>query len=444
MRHASALFNSSAFRTALITLCIALVCALGHRLYISQDMTASELHTLKTTSVKTLAQLSNPLDVEVFINPRDSQLESITTLFDKYRSHKTDITLTVTDPALDPQRMRELDIAAGGEIFIRYQNRTQRLTQLSEQSVTTAIQRLSRNKNHTLQFTTGHGERSTSGKTNADLGQFAQQLSESGFTITTINLSEQNALDANQGTLVIAGPLQRFLANEVIVLLDYIANGGNLIWLTEPDSDDGLNSVAIELGIERLPGVVIDMAAQQLNVERPDFAVANNYNQHQATNGFSAVTLFPQAAALGFIAEREWQVTPLVQSSDQAWTETGALSGKVAFGDDQQEVRGPLSLVVALQRSKAGKQQRVVVAGDGDFIADAWIANGGNRDLAGRLFNWNVEEEAMIGLTAPATSNTQLNLSRNGMLMLAGVAFVLLPALMFSVATGVWYRRQHG
>jgi len=407
-------------------------------------MTANAQHTLKPQSVDTLSLLAAPLDVEVFINPKDPQVETVVALFDKYRTHKTDINITFTDPALDPQRMRKLDVAPGGEIFIRYLNRTQRLTQLSEQSLTSAMQKLARTDSHTVLFTSGHGERSIESKSNADLGIFAQQLKDSGFTVASINLSEQSSLDHNNGTLVIAGPLQRFLANEVALLLDYISRGGNLIWLTEPASDDGLKPLAIELGIERLPGVVIDMAAQQLDVERPDFAVATSYFRHQATEGFSAVTLFPQSAGLSVDPDREWQVTPLVQSGEQAWTETGALTGKVEFGDDQREVRGPVPLVFAMERDKNNKQQRVVVAGDGDFLADAWIANGGNRDLGNRLLNWGVADTAMIGITAPPTQDVQLNLSRAGTLGLIAVAFLLLPGLMFSAATGVWYRRHHG
>jgi len=438
------LLTPSLVRTILIVLCFAMACALGNRLYARKDMTANAQHTLKPQSVETLALLSTLLDVEVFINPKDPQVESVVTLFDRYRTHKDNINITFTDPALDPQRMRQLDVAPGGEIFIRYQNRTQRLTQLSENTLTSAMQKLARTDSHTVLFTTGHGERSINSKTNADLGIFAQQLKDSGFTTGSINLSEQGSLDSNNGTLVIAGPLQRFLANEVALLLDYVSRGGNLIWLTEPASDDGLKPLAIELGIERLPGVVIDMAAQQLKVERPDFAVATSYFRHQATNGFSAVTLFPQSSGLSFDPNREWQATPLVQSGEQAWTETGALSGKVEFGDDQREIKGPFPIVFALERNKNNKQQRVVVAGDGDFLADAWLANGGNRDLGNRLFNWSAADTAMIGITAVDTQEMQLTLSRKGTLSLVAVAFLLLPGLMFSAATGVWYRRQHG
>jgi len=129
------LVNASVVRTMLIVLCFAMACALGNRLYALKDMTASAHHTLKPQSVETLALLSAPLDVEVLINPKDPQVETVAALFEKYRTHKPDVNVSFNDPALDPQRMRQLDVAPGGEIFIRYQNRTQRLTQLSESSL---------------------------------------------------------------------------------------------------------------------------------------------------------------------------------------------------------------------------------------------------------------------------------------------------------------------
>ena len=438
-------FISPAFlRTALIVLCFVLVCTLGNRLYTRIDITSGAIHTLKPHTIATLNALQGPVEAEVFINPLDGQNQSISELFKKYQSHKTDLNLTFTDPALDPQKMRTLGVASGGEIFLHYKNRTSRLSQLSEYSLTLAFQRLVRKGNQKLLFTEGHGERSINGTTNADLGLFAQQLKDSGLEIDTINLSTLNSIDTNIGTIVIAGPIQRFLGNEVALLLDFISRGGNLVWLTEPASNDGLKAVELELGIQRLPGVVIDLAAQELPVERPDFAIANNYSKHQATDGFDAVTLFPQATGLNVLTDREWRAAALVQAGDQAWTESGALTGKVEFGDDQSEIQGPFPLILALERERSNKQQRVIVAGDGDFLADAWIGNGGNRELANRLFNWSVADTEMLGIDAPQASDTQLNMTRTSKFVLAGVALLLLPGLMFSAATSVWYRRQHG
>ncbi len=431
-------------RPALMVATFTLIAILGNRLYTNYDMTATARHTLLEQSTKTLASLKGPVSAEIFINPKDQQRTAVEDLLNKYRAAKADFSFAVTDPALDPSRMRELNIAPGGEIFFHYKDRTQRITQVSEQAVSMAFQRLARSAPRMASFVTGHGERSLTSSNNADISIFATQLRESGFTTRSVSLSDNTNLDVNSGLLVIASPLQRFLPAETATLLDYLSRGGNLLWLTEPATDDGLKAIEFELGVQRLPGVVVDMAAQKLQVDRPDFAIANNYSPHIATQGFTSVTLFPQASGLELQPNREWRAAALVQAGEQAWTETGALSGEVAFGDDEREVAGPFPLILALERQRAGKTQKVVISGDGDFIADAWISNGGNRDLGSRLFNWGVDDEDLIPVQYPLASDLTLELSPFATVSLFLLALVLLPGSLFGAATKVWYQRRHG
>lgn len=436
--------NPQLARPALIVATFILITILGNRLYINHDMTGTGRHTLLEQSTQTLASLKGPVSAEIFINPQDQQRAVVEDLLNKYRAAKADFSYTVTDPALDPARMRKLNIAPGGEIFFHYKGRTQRITQVSEQVVSMAFQRLSRNAPRVASFVTGHGERAIKNSNNADISIFATQLRESGFETRTISLSDNTNLDVSNGLLVIASPLQRFLPAETATLLDYLSRGGNLLWLTEPTTDDGLKAIEFELGVRRLPGVVVDMAAQKLQVERPDFAIANNYSPHIATQGFTSVTLFPQASGLELQPNREWRAAALVQAGEQAWTETGALSGEVAFGDDNREVAGPFPLILALERQRAGKTQKVLISGDGDFLADAWIGNGGNRDLGSRLFNWGVDDEDLIPVQYPVASDLTLELSPFATVSLFLLALVLLPGSLFGAATKVWYQRRHG
>lgn len=133
-----------------------------------------------------------------------------------------------------------------------------------------------------------------------------------------------------------------------------------------------------------------------------------------------------------------------MEAGEQAWTETGALSGEIKFGDDEREVAGPMPMALSLERARNNRQQRVIVVGDGDFIADAWIGNGGNRDLGNRLFNWLVDDTELLQLEHPVATDAKLEISRNGVLAISLLALFLLPAALFSNATRVWYRRRHG
>jgi hypothetical protein len=433
-----------AMRPLLILACLILLLVLAQRVYFQTDMTANSRHTLLPQSVETLALFNEAIDVEVFINPLDGQREAITSLLEKYREYKSDLQVRFTDPALDPALMRKLNIAPGGEIFFRAGTQLQRITQVSETAVTMALQRLARTTPPTAVFVTGHGERAVKSTNNADIGIFAAQLQEAGFVIDNINLTEHNTIDTSNGMLVIASPLSRYLPGEVALILDYLTRGGNMLWLTEPASDDGLKAVELELGVMRSPGVVVDLASQNLAVDRPDFAVANNYSPHQATQGFSSVTLFPQASALQLQPNREWRAAALVQAGEQAWTETGALSGQIAYGDDKREIAGPFPLILALEREKADKLQKVLISGDGDFIADAWIANGGNRDLGNRLFNWTADDNDLVAISAPAVADNRLDMPDTATILLVVLSLLLIPAALFATGGKVWYTRRYG
>lgn len=430
-------------RPALVIVAMLAIGTLVSRHPMIADMTATGRHSLMPQTVDTLDQLQGTLAAEAFIGPNDPAAEKIARLLRQYRQASDNIQYLFTDPATDPARSRELNIQNGGELILSYLGRRQRLTDISQQALTLAVQRLLRPSTQTIAFVTGHAERAIDGDTAADLTGFANYLTDTGFQLRSVQLSDE--LDDDLATLVIAGPMQRYLPVEVANLLGYISRGGNLLWLTEPGSDDGLTALEYELGIARAPGVVVDLAAQSLQVDRPDFALAAKYSTEDITRGFDSVTLFPQASAIELPQLREWRAVPVVQTGKQAWTETGPVSGAVRHGDNPDELSGPLTLVMALERSAGnGALQRVVVAGDGDFLADAWIGNGGNRDLGARLFNWVSHDHNLLSISYPVPADRELIISGRSILALAALALILLPASLLSTASAVWYRRRHG
>lgn len=131
-------------RPVVIVAAFIFLAVLGNRLYFDHDMTATARHTLLPQSIQTMGSLAGPVEAEVFINPQDQQRAAVTELLEKYQSANSDFSFNFSDPALDPARMRKLNIAPGGEIFFNYLDRTQRISQVSEQAVTMALQRLAR------------------------------------------------------------------------------------------------------------------------------------------------------------------------------------------------------------------------------------------------------------------------------------------------------------
>ena len=191
--------NTPITRAALIVTIAAFIMLLGNRHYLQTDLTATSRHTLLPQSIQVLSLFDSPgtttsgagvnpdhssaIEVEVYISPNDEQRSLIERLLQKYARHNPDFSIEFIDPALNPTETRALNIAPGGEIIFRYHERTQRITQISETAITTALQRLAREKTRIASFVTGHGERSVSSQNGGDIGIISSQLASAGFVI---------------------------------------------------------------------------------------------------------------------------------------------------------------------------------------------------------------------------------------------------------------------
>ena len=179
------------------------------------DLSAQQRNSLHERSQDILAQLDGPVTIQVFIEQQPDTRQAIARLLQRYQQHKADLHWRFIDPNADPATTRELGIASNGELLIEYRQRQERLQQLSEQTLSNALQRLAREQQHWVVFLSGHGERDPYGRANHDYQQLTQRLNQQGFRVQTQALLSQARIPDNTGLLVIAGPRSDYLAAEV-------------------------------------------------------------------------------------------------------------------------------------------------------------------------------------------------------------------------------------
>ena len=75
----------------------------------------------------------------------------------------------------------------------------------------------------------------------------------------------------------------------------------------------------------------------------------------------------------------------------------GKLDDKITF-DKGRDVPGPVNIAVALERNVNDRTQRVVVVGNGSFLANTFLGNGGNLDLGVNMINWLAGDDALIAI----------------------------------------------
>lgn len=493
--------------TVLLVLVIGLLAWLSLRYEMKADWTVNSRHSLSEASQKVLDELSGDLTITAYATKNNHLRQPIKELVERYQRHKSDLTLRFVDPNLYPGEIRELGIQFDGELIIDYQKRTEHVRPmqqfLSEQSFTTALQRVARTDNRLILFLEGHGERSPTNFAEHDLSQWAQSLKNTGFNVQTLNFAQLAKMPDNASVIVIASPRNQLLPGEVAMILDYVNNGGNLLWFIDPSAPlSGLEPVAKQFGLTIQPGMIVDPMSQMLGVNNPAIVPVtdNGYGHHPISSGVrDYLTLFPQASGLVVESPEQqgWEETVLLTTNPNAWSETGKLEGTIEYNEGS-DIKGPLNIAFALIREMPmselvedvaetesledsdsadmsddmadtlddsntdleenseleeaesemaeeepeAEEQRVIIVGEGDFLSNAFIGFGGNLDLGLKMMNWLAQDDTFVDIPAKTAVDLSLELSSNSVFWLGAFFLFLLPLGLISTGISIWLRRR--
>jgi ABC-type uncharacterized transport system involved in gliding motility auxiliary subunit len=268
-----------------------------------------------------------------------------------------------------------------------------------------------------------------------------------------VSLNETPFIPQDTAVLVIAGPQTELLSGEVKLIRDYLAKGGNLLWLHDPGQLYGLQPVAQQLGIEFIPGIVVDPTTQLLGIGDPSFALINRYNDHPIARDFNFMTIYPQASAIEYRATQnnedgKVEVSPFLQTVARSWSETGRLEGTISYDVDQEKL-GPLTIGLAISKTlndgddePATIQQRIVVLGDGDFLSNAYLGNQGNQDMGYNILNWLSHDDQFIAIPVSVAPDRELVLSETTGAVIGLLFLIILPLLLLAAGIFIWLKRR--
>lgn len=435
-----------AINLVLFVVVIGLIAWLSTRYHFALDWTSAGRNTLSPASAKLLEALDKPLAVSVFAREDRVHARVIAELLRKYQRAGANLQIEFANPDLNPERMRELGVEQVGAVQLSFNGRTQMVAAPSERTLSNALARLLRARPRIVAYLEGHGERSLAGKANHDLGTFGTQLKAKGLTPQPLNLTRSGAVPGNTDVLLIAAPRVALLPQEVQAIVDYVQADGSLLWLLDPNLPlHGLEPLAQLLGVKREPGTLIDPATQrfkQAGLGNPTFVLVADYEKHPALKGFNLVSVLPGAAGLSMSTQAPWRSTPLLRSRADVWSELGALRGQIRF-DKDSERRGPYDLAVAITRTLKEREQRIIIVGDGDFLANSALGNSGNLDLGIRLVNWLAADDVLLDIPSRSDPDNTLSLTTTQTAVIGFGALLILPLILILTGLTVWLRRRN-
>jgi len=238
-------------------------------------------------------------------------------------------------------------------------------------------------------FIEGHGEVSPLQKGNRDLSHFYQQLKAEHWSVAVQNLSNQPIIADNTQLVVLAAGQKKWLSSEIKILLDYLKQGGNLLLLRE-EKDNLPAAIEQFIGIEKLPGTLIDWRGYQSGTPHPAVLIVNQFTKHAVNFSINSLLAFPWSVGLNLVdndihsADRIYEV--ILQTHEGVWNELDSNQSELSFTPEKGEQTKSFAVAISLELAK--QKQRIIVIGDASFLSNGAINNYANRQFAMNLIHW--------------------------------------------------------
>lgn len=488
---------------AMVLIAIIIFTAVNHvasRYYIRQDCTFRQTYALSDKTKNILNQLTQPISIYALLVPNHPIVARLKDLLEEYKMRSSKISVEeiniVDEPNLANARIKYLReenkisaVLQTNDIIFVCGNKSkvinlrdtyiakhdQRYQEVGieafrgEEVFSSAILSIIQEKKVKLYFTEGHEEIKLEGWDNEELGYLNGLLKGENMETEIINLRTKGIVPDDAEILVIAGPCQPFLPEEINILRNYLTKGGKLLVFVTVTAETGLEGLFKEWGINLNNDVVMDrQCAQILGIMKdPRMPLVSDYGSVFAhpiikdlrERNINTPFIFARSMEEVQPPPSGLEITEIACSSRDSWGETTNIKSALEEGKAQfekGEKRGPVTLAFAVKKqlssSEPGKGQipetRIVIMGSSDMIKNRFISPRSNyymgpNDLVMNSVRWLARQEQFISIESKKPEDTSINFNigkRSLILLLVSLVFIPLSGVVLGI--GVWLMRR--
>lgn len=433
------------------------------------DLTSAERFSLAEQTVSVLEGLDNDVEITAFFAGESQDRTQLEDLLRGYQEHTDRLTVSFHDPVLAPQLARQFEIEiAEGTVVLTAGVGTQRIeSDFGEESLTNALIRVTAGEEHTICTMTGHGELDpTDEQSPAAYSAVVTKLERVNYNFENVSLLREQGVPSRCDVLLAADPRGDWLAAERELVAQYLATGGKVALLLDPEHAPKLAEDLSRYGVLVGRDIVLEANPKyQLVGGDASYLLldAQQFSDHPITRPIRGMIMLRVARSVGRAAGVPGiSIQELMHTSEFAWAET-SLNGVTAptpdVGVDRigripvavvAEIVDPIAITVGpthLDGSmgepveiKAGG--RLVVFGDSDFTTNELLDQTSNIDLLQNTLAWLVDEGDQISIRPNASAKNTLTLSDLDALIMWLLSAFVLPCLALGGAIATYMSRR--
>lgn len=381
----------------LLVAILAVVQMMAERHNVRVDLTPSRRLSLAEPTRRILGEIAGPLRIEAYY--ARGHREEVADLLARFADASPHIAYEIFDIDRYPERARAGGVRDPDRARITYGDTHTVVSTASEEYLAGGILRAVRGRERDIYLLTGDGERTTANPTApGSLSILAAALRAENARVRPLDPAAHAAVPEDAAAVILAGPARDLSPGVIGALRAYLARGGAVLALVEPDPLPALQGFLGEIGVRLEDDIVVE-GARVLGTEEVVVQVPY-YRMHPVTAPMDQAAVMVGARSVDRSDEAGLRVQTVARTAESAWAtpETdSARRGDARFREGRDRP-GPVPVMVAATLEPIGGSRggRLVVIGDVDFATDGYIDQGGNRDLVLNSISWLTDEEALI------------------------------------------------
>ena len=450
MRRRKLIYGAGTFISIVSTLGI--IIAVNYLLFrtdVRFDVTQDKLHTVSTQTIRVLNSIEGPIEITGFFKETGPDRTGFQDLAKEYSRRSDKIEVAIINPDKEPGIAKKHAVNEYGSVVVAAGDKVVKLRLTdpitggmlnnSEEEITNAILKLTRESEKTLYILTGNGQRDMGNSVDAEgLGLLRKTIEDEGYIVREFLILRGEELPLDNSILLVAAPTKAFSLKEIQYIKSYLEKGGRAVFMIEPRSSKEIVSILKGYGFELSDDVVIDPSSK-LEGGGDIAPIVSDYPYHEITEDFRFATIFPYTRSLD-VVNGVYQTEVLANTSEYSWSETNLeLFDEGVAQKEEGDKPGPLG-VAAVGESNANS--RIAVFGSADFVSNVFLEFSGNRDFFLNTLNWVSGDENLISIR-PKTLNTgNLTITTKQIDLIFIFTVVVIPAVILFSGLAIWWKRR--
>lgn len=462
------------------------------------DFTEAKLHSLSDQTVTVLKNLKQDVNIKSFFLEGNYNQARMENLMKIYSYHSPKIKHEFIDPDKNPGLVKRYEVKEDGTSILESGDKESRITTVSEEDITNAIIKVSRESKKVIYWLVGHGEASIEDTEEGGYSLAKNELEKLAYEVKKLDLALPDTFPDDVDLLIIPGPVKDLFPDELETIKKFLFTGGKVFLMVDPEAAPGFKDFLTQFGIKLENDLIVDTVSRLMGGDY-FMPVVSQYESHKITEKFNYATFYPYARSVEETEEKPAGVSVdvLAKTSQNSWSERQLTEQEVKFNEGQDEA-GPISLAVVAtidyrepepekkaediesaeekkdqtseeageaKKSEAQKTEekgeekedttekekpeekpksngRLAVFGDSDFVTNRYYYLSGNGNFFLNTVNWLTEESDLISIQPKTSFPKTIQLTPSQGRMILWVSLIILPLAVLVTGVTVWMRRR--